>query len=171
MSQRGALGAPSRGQTAPPDTKAATMPETLPIFGRIVRLAEHFGLTLRELAAICSFQRTMVYAWKTRAPTTENLVRLGEVTGVSIEWLWSGQGAMFSWPDPYPNRQKAMVAGRVLGLAPAALESLRTVEPPGGRDRPPAWWLGRVLAAGVDERLPPGATNPRSKRRRPKQAS
>ncbi len=71
--------------------------------------------------------------------------------------------ALLNWPaglevdeaDPYPNRARAVVAGRHIGLSEEAIVRLRKMTlKPGAADPEAVWWIQRAIAINEELRGP-----------------
>lgn len=66
---------------------------------RIRTARRRAGLSQQKLARLLNVSRGAVANWESAvasSPSTSNLQRLALITGVAIEWLATGQGAMAS---------------------------------------------------------------------------
>lgn len=72
--------------------------EAADIYLRIKQAREHSGLTQSSLAILVGVKRSSANQWESphlrKEPSTGNLVKIAEITGVSFEWLATGRGEM-----------------------------------------------------------------------------
>ncbi|TAL43648.1 MAG: helix-turn-helix domain-containing protein [Methylovulum sp.] len=72
--------------------------EATDIYLRIKQAREHSGLTQSSLAILVGVKRSSANQWESsilrKEPSTGNLIKIAEITGVSFEWLATGRGEM-----------------------------------------------------------------------------
>ncbi|MDP2903359.1 MAG: helix-turn-helix domain-containing protein [Methylovulum sp.] len=72
--------------------------EATDIYLRIKQAREHLGLTQSSLAILVGVKRSSANQWESsslrKEPSTGNLIKIAEITGVSFEWLATGRGEM-----------------------------------------------------------------------------
>jgi transcriptional regulator with XRE-family HTH domain len=73
------------------------------IYLRIKQARKQAGLTQSTLATLVGVKRSSANQWESsslgKEPSTENLVKIAVITGVSFEWLATGRGEMVWAPD------------------------------------------------------------------------
>lgn len=56
-------------------------------FERIKKLAEKRGKNLKTVATDLGFSENALYKWKNQSPTTDNLTKVADYFGVSLDYL------------------------------------------------------------------------------------
>lgn len=56
-------------------------------FERIKQTAKERGLTLNQLNDTAKLKNNIIYSWKTKTPSAENLSKVADVLGVSVDYL------------------------------------------------------------------------------------
>ena len=56
-------------------------------FERIKKLADKQGNNLKRVATDLGFSENAIYKWKNQSPTTENLTKVADYFGVSLDYL------------------------------------------------------------------------------------
>lgn len=79
----------------------------------LAQLREEKGLTQADVADTLQVSRQAVSRWETgaAAPSTQNLKRLGELYGVSLDYLLDDEQKV-ARPDPEPAEEKAEANGK-----------------------------------------------------------
>lgn len=87
---------------------------------RFVELVESSGRTQKELAQVFGVSEGALINWKRgQLPKSEELHRIGEFFGVSMEWLLTGNGAVPSNGEAW--RERALSAEQKLEALRAGL--------------------------------------------------
>lgn len=124
----------------------------------------------RELARRAGMQETHVSSIIRRLETkpaadieVSTVVRLARATGLTIEWLATGEGdvwQVYAAPDVYPMRQRATRAARELGLSEEGIASVLGETVHDGETKSARWWFDRMQARHVlyapEETITPG---------------
>lgn len=56
-------------------------------FERIKQTAKERGLTLNQLNDTAKLKNNIIYSWKNKTPSAENLSKVADVLGVSVDYL------------------------------------------------------------------------------------
>lgn len=56
-------------------------------FERIKQTAKERGLTLNQLNDTAKLKNNIIYSWKSKTPSAENLSKVADVLGVSVDYL------------------------------------------------------------------------------------
>lgn len=56
-------------------------------FERIKQTAKNRGLTLNQLNDKANLKNNIIYSWKTKTPSVENVKKVADVLGVSVDYL------------------------------------------------------------------------------------
>ncbi|UEG66565.1 helix-turn-helix domain-containing protein [Weissella hellenica] len=56
-------------------------------FERIKQTAKERGLTLNQLNDAAKLKNNIIYSWKNKMPSAENLSKVADVLGVSVDYL------------------------------------------------------------------------------------
>ncbi|MHA7611572.1 helix-turn-helix domain-containing protein [Weissella viridescens] len=56
-------------------------------FERIKQTAKDRGLTLNQLNDKANLKNNIIYSWKTKTPSVENVKKVADVLGVSVDYL------------------------------------------------------------------------------------
>ncbi|SCC14867.1 helix-turn-helix domain-containing protein [Weissella bombi] len=56
-------------------------------FERIKKTAKERGLTLNQLNEKAKLKNNIIYSWKTKTPSVENIKKVAGVLGVSVDYL------------------------------------------------------------------------------------
>lgn len=81
------------------------------IFERIKQTAKQRGLTLNQLNDKANLKNNIIYSWKTKTPSVENVKKVADVLGVSVDYLLGNTDEM----SPTQN-EKANTEQEITGL-------------------------------------------------------
>lgn len=81
------------------------------IFERIKQTAKQRGLTLNQLNDKANLKNNIIYSWKTKTPSVENVKKVADVLGVSVDYLLGNTDEM----SPTQN-EKANPEQEITGL-------------------------------------------------------
>lgn len=65
-------------------------------FERIKQTAKDRGLTLNQLNDKANLKNNIIYSWKTKTPSVENVKKVADVLGVSVDYLLGNTDEMHS---------------------------------------------------------------------------
>lgn len=73
-------------------------------FERIKQTAKERGLTLNQLNDKAKLKNNIIYSWKKKAPSAENLYKVADVLGVSVDYLLGNTNEMHETKSTPTNK-------------------------------------------------------------------
>lgn len=90
-------------------------------FERIKQTAKERGLTLNQLNDKAKLKNNIIYSWKNKTPSAENLSKVADVLGVSVDYLLGNTDEMQS-TKKNPNEMDSVELDKALRGEGASLQ-------------------------------------------------